>query len=81
MAHTLDENYRLLPMAQAARSGFPAFDLSEQQALDVRVGRKIEVELAGITALFDPDGTFLALYEPAGGPTESMARAVAVFVG
>lgn len=84
VAHTLDElaeHYRLLPMDQAARSGFPAHDLSEHHALDVRVGRKIEVELVGITALFDPDGTFLALYEPAGGPTESTAKAVAVFVG
>lgn len=84
VAHTLDElaeNYHVLAMDQAARSGFPAHELSEQHALDVRVGRRIEVAMTGITALFDPDGTFLALYEPAGGPSESTAKAVAVFVG
>lgn len=79
-AHTLDDlaaDYQVLDLDRAARSSFPAHELSEQHARDVRVGRKIEVDLPGITAVFDPEGTFLALYEPAG----ATARPVAVFVG
>jgi tRNA pseudouridine55 synthase len=42
----------------------------------VRHGRQIDADLDGLTALFAPDGEFLALYEPHHGTT----RAVAVFV-
>ena len=49
----------------------------EADAADVRLGRKLDVEMSGLTALFDPSGEFLALYEPQG----DRARAVAVFVG
>jgi tRNA pseudouridine55 synthase len=42
----------------------------------VRVGRALDVDLAGLTAVFSPEGEFLALYEPRGGA----AKAVAVFV-
>jgi tRNA pseudouridine55 synthase len=78
-ARTLDrlaEDFAMTPIADAARSSFPALDLDDAQAADVRVGRRLEVRLTATTALFDPDGEFLALYEPRGGA----ARAVAVFV-
>jgi tRNA pseudouridine55 synthase len=78
-AHTLDalaEDLALLPIADAARDFFASLDLEAGQAADVRFGRKLDLELPGLTALFDPDGTFLALYEPRNG----QAAAVAVFV-
>ncbi|MBA2953368.1 tRNA pseudouridine(55) synthase TruB [Nocardioides sp. MAH-18] len=79
-ARTLDElgdGFALLPIAAAARAAFPAVDLDDQQAGDVRVGRALDLELAALTAVFAPDGEFLALYEPRDG----RARAVAVFTG
>ena len=79
VAHTLEQledDLVLLPLADAARAAFPAHDLDDAQAADVRVGRALDLELAGLTAVFAPDGAFLALYEP----REDRARAVAVFV-
>ena len=79
VAHTLDElaeTFTLLPIADAARAAFPARDLDDDTAGAVRFGRALDVRLDGLTALFAPDGEFLALYEPRGG----VARAVAVFV-
>lgn len=75
----LEEEFTFLPIAEAARRSFASLDLSEQEAAAVRVGRKVAVDIADTTALFAPDGEFLALYEPAG--SGSGARAVAVFVG
>ena len=77
-AHTLDElaeSLTTVPIAAAARRSFPAHDLDESRAADVRVGRTLPVQLQGLTAMFAPDGEFLALYEPRG----SDARPVAVF--
>ena len=51
-------------------------DLDAQQARDVRVGRPLDLPLDTLTGVFDPDGEFLALYEP----REGRARPVAVFV-
>ena len=79
-AHTLDElaeEFALLPIADAARAAFPAYDLDEAAATDVRYGRALGLDLPGLTAVFAPDGEFLALYEPRDG----LARAVAVFTG
>ena len=79
VAHTLDElaeSFALLPIAEAARAAFPALDLDEARATDVRYGRALDLELAGLTAVFAPDGRFLALYVPRGG----VAKATAVFV-
>jgi tRNA pseudouridine55 synthase len=79
-AHSLDElaeSFTVLPIADAARAAFPARDLDEDAAGAVRVGRALDVHLDGLTALFAPDGEFLALYEPRDGK----ARSVAVFVG
>lgn len=84
-AHTLDAladappglQGALMPIAEAARAAFPAADLDERQAGDVRVGRPLDLDLAGLTGVFAPDGSFLALYEPRDG----RARPVAVFTG
>ena len=78
-AHTVEqlaEEFKMTPIAEAARAAFPSRDLGIAQAGDVRHGRQIDADLEGLTALFAPDGEFLALYEPAHGTT----RAVAVFV-
>ncbi len=79
LARTLDqlaEDFAVLPIAAAARTGFESVDLTEEQATDVRFGRALDLDLPGLTALFDPAGELLALYEPRDG----RARAVAVFV-
>ena len=79
VARTLDQladAFEMLPIADAARAAFPSIDLDDTAAGDVRVGRKLDLALAGLSALFAPDGEFLALYEPHDG----VARAVAVFV-
>jgi tRNA pseudouridine55 synthase len=74
----LEDHYEQTPIAEAARAAFAALDLDEEQATDVRFGRRLDVALPepGPVALFAPDGTFLALYEESGG----RARPVAVFV-
>ena len=78
-AHSLDElaeEFTMMPVAEAARAAFASRELDETQAADVRVGRALDVGLDGLTAVFAPDGEFLALYEPRG----DVAKAVAVFV-
>ena len=78
-ARTLDEladDLAMVPIGEAARRTFPAVELDEAQARDVRFGRAVDLPLSGLTAVFGPDGEFLALYEPRDGA----ARAVAVFV-
>jgi tRNA pseudouridine55 synthase len=72
----LAEELAVLPIAEAARASFRSRDLGLAQAGDVRHGRQIDTDLDGLTALFAPDGEFLALYEPSHGTS----RAVAVFV-
>lgn len=79
VAHTLEqlaEDFVVLPVAEAARAAFASRDLDESRAADVRFGRPLDLDLPGLTAMFAPDGEFLALYEPRGG----VAKAVAVFV-
>jgi tRNA pseudouridine55 synthase len=78
-ARTLDdlgEQFALMPIADAARAAFVSRELDADQSADVRVGRVLDLDLDGLTAVFAPDGEFLALYEPSG----ETARAVAVFV-
>lgn len=75
----LEHEFRMVPIRDAARQSFPTVDLSVETSADVRFGRKLEgFDLGGPgpTALFDPEGAFLALYEQRGPD----ARAVAVFV-
>ena len=79
VARTLDQladEFEVLPIAAAARAAFTSVDLDDAAAGDVRVGRPLDLELAGLSAVFAPDGGFLALYEPRDGH----ARPVAVFV-
>jgi tRNA pseudouridine55 synthase len=66
------------PIGAVAERSFPVLRLAPAQAADVRVGRRLpDLTLDGLTALVDPDGTFLALYRPA----PDGARPEAVFVG
>jgi tRNA pseudouridine55 synthase len=76
----LADSFDVVPMGDAARACFPAVDLTEDQAVDVRVGRPLalSLEAAGPVAVFDPDGAFLALYERR---TADRAHPVAVFSG
>jgi len=79
VARTLDElaeEFTLLPIHEAARAAFPSLELDDDRAADVRFGRPLDLELSAITAVFAPDGEFLALYEDRDG----RARPVAVFV-
>lgn len=81
VAHTLEElgeSFAVLPIADAARAAFASHELDQRQADDVRVGRKLPLALDGLTAVFAPEGDFLALYEPSDAP--AVARPVAVFV-
>jgi tRNA pseudouridine55 synthase len=73
----LVDGFEPVPLPDAARASFPSLDLTAGQATDVHFGRSLDLPIVGLTALFDPDGEFLALYEPRDG----RARAVAVFVG
>lgn len=67
----------LLPLEQVARGTFPGVDLDDDAATDVGFGRRLEVPVpSDPTAVFGPDGTFLALYRPDGVGS----RPVAVFV-
>lgn len=76
----LEEHYRAVPIAEAARRSFPSYQPDDARASMVRTGRPLP-DLAlgadGPVAVFAPDGEFLALYEQRGFD----ARAVAVFVG
>ena len=53
------------PTPPARRS--PRSTSTRRQAADVRVGRALDLQLDGLTAVFAPDGEFLALYEPRDG--------------
>lgn len=78
-ARTLDEltdNFEVVGLDEAARSTFASVDLSTEDAAAVRFGRRLDVPLDGLTAVFSPAGEFLALYEPSAGG----AKPVAVFV-
>ena len=80
-AHTLDEleaEFVVTDLDRAARSSFPALDLDDEKADDVRFGRALAglaLGSDGPVALFDPAMHFLALYEQRGDD----ARAIAVF--
>ncbi|MFF1816794.1 tRNA pseudouridine(55) synthase TruB [Kribbella sp. NPDC058245] len=81
-AHTLEslaEDFVWLPIADVAAGTFPRYNADDEQAAAIRTGRPLPgLNLAsGQTAMFDPSGTFLALYEPHG----PLAKPTAVFVG
>jgi tRNA pseudouridine55 synthase len=71
--------FEMLSITDVATRCFPTYHLDAPQEADVRVGRKLEVELgaAGPVALLSPVGEFLALYEQ----REQHAAPVAVFCG
>jgi tRNA pseudouridine55 synthase len=73
----LAEHFTMTPIADAARTCFPARDLDERRAAHVRVGHVLDLPLEETTALFAPGGEFLALYGPG---DDVRSRAVAVFV-
>ena len=75
----LGEDFRVVPIADAARRIFPSVDLDPDQAQSVRYGRPLDLDLGleGEVAVFDPAGEFLALYRQDG----AQAKPVAVFVG
>jgi tRNA pseudouridine55 synthase len=79
-AHTLEalaEDLHLVDLSDAARRCFPAHRLDAEQARDVGYGRSLSTVLpaAGLVAVFDEAGDFLALYEQRG----EVAAPVAVF--
>lgn len=81
MAHSLEqlaESFDWLPIADVAAGTFPRYDADPTQAAAIRTGRPLPgLDLPpGQTAMFAPDGTFLALYEPHG----PLAKPTAVFV-
>ena len=81
VAHTLEslaESFDWLPIADVAAGTFPRYDADADQAAAIRTGRPLSgLKLQpGQTAMFDPTGTFLALYEPHG----PVAKPTAVFV-
>ena len=73
----LTEDFAIMPIAEAARRSFPVVELDETQAQDVRFGRRVTLDLDSLSAVFAPDGEFLALYEP---KSDGWAKAAAVFV-
>ena len=75
----LEKELVVAGLDEVARASFPAYDLEEREASDVRFGRPltgIDLGAPGAVAVFAPSGEFLALYEQRGG----VAKPVAVFV-
>jgi tRNA pseudouridine55 synthase len=80
-AHSLEslaESFDWLPIADVAAGTFRRYDADDAEAAAIRTGRPLPgLNLEpGQTAMFDPTGTFLALYEPHG----PIAKPTAVFV-
>ncbi|WP_328994954.1 tRNA pseudouridine(55) synthase TruB [Kribbella sp. NBC_01245] len=80
-ASTLDEladSFALTPIAEVAAATFPRYDATADQEAAIRTGRPLTgLGLdSGLTAMFAPDGTFLALYDQHG----PIAKPTAVFV-
>lgn len=64
----LAEDLGVVGIDEVAARLFPAVHLDDRQSAWVRNGRRLAgLELTGLTALFAPDGRFLALYRPGGG--------------
>lgn len=57
----------LMTMADAGRLSFPCVDVSEKEAADIHVGRRLDQLVpAGVTGMISPSGELLALYRPDG---------------
>ncbi len=62
-----EEAPRLMTMADAGRLSFPCIDVTEQQAADIHVGRRLDLVVpAEVTGMISPRGDLLALYRPDG---------------
>ncbi len=73
VARTLDElveEFRVLPMADAARAAFPGRELTADEARELSFGRRVAASGAGTAdapvAAFAPDGRLVALLADAG---------------
>ena len=72
----LEESWAVIGIDAAARVAFPTVDLDADHARDVGFGRTLHgLDLGGdsSTALFDPDGRFLALYRQRHGDAVPVA--------
>ena len=71
----LEEEFALLPLADAARAAFPARELSEAEAADLRHGRSVGTSAGAAgtrdapVAAFAPDGALVALVHDERGAT------------
>jgi tRNA pseudouridine55 synthase len=76
--HALEEALEVLDISVVARRCFPSRELDADGSRDVGYGRSLDLLLgaSGPVAVFDPGGSFLALYEQRG----EVAAPVAVFV-
>ncbi len=65
-AVTLDEDAPpLMPMADAARLSFPCLEVTDSQAADIAVGRRLDLSVpAAVTGMISPAGVLMALYRP-----------------
>ncbi len=75
----LENGVTVIGLDDVARASFTTYELTEEQAVDVRFGRALpglDLGAAGPVAVFAPGGEFLALYEQRG----EGAKAIAVFV-
>jgi len=62
-----EEAPSLMTMADAGRRSFPCIDVTEQQAADIHVGRRLDLVVpAEVTGMISPRGDLLALYRPDG---------------
>jgi tRNA pseudouridine55 synthase len=75
---TIEQDCALIGLDDAARRYFPSVTLSPEAAHGAKFGRSLPLTISGLTAVFAPDHSFLALYEPVG---HNLANPVAVFVG
>ncbi len=73
-----DEAPPLMSMADAGRRSFPCVEVTEAQAADIHVGRRLGLVVpADVTGMISPRGDLLALYRPDG----EGSRPVSVLVG
>jgi len=75
----LADKFEMVPIAEVAARCFSTYTLNDDDARAVSFGRKLEIDLGAVgpVAVFDEQGSFLALYEQQG----PLAAAVAVFLG
>lgn len=72
-----DDAPSLMSMAEAARLSFPCLEVTDSQAADIAVGRRLDVPVpAAVTGMISPDGDLMALYRP----DEDGSRPVAVLM-